>query len=230
MWSHQPAGRPVIGMTSCPAPRSRSIAAYAAAVSRPCVDSVSSMSEARRGSRAPLPRHRGQRLHRRCVHWTTFVLRTSVSALGRPCGLSEVRDRAPDVRGDAGRRGVGHPEPALRPPPQHVVGRARPLLAHQVVDLGRGEAVAEVLAEIGRLPGGAQHRARRARRAGARGPQQVGRQRRIAPHQIGAAAPAAPPRQVAAGERRVLGPRAASSTGETARARRARARRACGRS
>src|SRR5260370_558353 len=44
MWSHQPAGRPVIGITSRPAARRRASAAYAAGVMRPCVESVSSMS------------------------------------------------------------------------------------------------------------------------------------------------------------------------------------------
>src|SRR5664279_3161014 len=44
MWSHQPAGRPVTGMTHFPAARKRSIAPYASAVIRPWEDSVSSMS------------------------------------------------------------------------------------------------------------------------------------------------------------------------------------------
>src|SRR5690349_23118672 len=44
MWSHQPAGRPVIGIMRRPASRTCAIAAYAPGVMRPCVDKVSSMS------------------------------------------------------------------------------------------------------------------------------------------------------------------------------------------
>jgi hypothetical protein len=44
MWSHQPAGRPVTGMTRFPASCSRCSDAYAPAVNLPSVVNVSSMS------------------------------------------------------------------------------------------------------------------------------------------------------------------------------------------
>src|SRR4030095_12104626 len=55
-----------------------------------------------------------------------------------------------DERGHASPRGVRHAETTFASPPQNIIHAARPLLLHEIRHFARGEAVAEILAEIGR--------------------------------------------------------------------------------
>ena len=142
-------------------------------------------------------RHRGERAHRRDAGRGHAVSRESRP----PRRWRRTRRRAP-------RAAAGIAEPALGPPPQHVVGGARPFLAHEIVDLGRGQAVAEILAEIGRsssrrpAPSARSEPCRRARpRTSVRG------QRRVAALQLGDPRGDAAGRQIAAGQHRAVGPR-----------------------
>ena len=187
MWSHQPAGRPVTGMTRLPASRSRSSAPqYAAAVSRPsCRQRVVDVGEDAADRAADVDRHRGERAHRRGSggltprwsdseaarirghgparrrprHWPALVRRCGASCAA-PDGL---RHRSP--RRDCAPR---HPETAFRSAPEHVVRRARPFLANEPLDFARGEAVAEMLTEVSRRLRGRPALSARAIHAGGR--------------------------------------------------------------
>ena len=125
-------------------------------VSRPCVDSVSSMSASTPRIAAPHGvRHRRRSGRSRGCGGVEWLTLRCCRADGRR------RVRVPRSRRRVA-RSARHRQAALGAPPQHVVAGARPFLAHQVVDLARGQLRAEILAQVGGGPRIAEHR-RRAR-------------------------------------------------------------------
>ena len=121
MWSHQPAGRPVIGITSLPAARSRSAPHRRRR-------SAGRASSACRRCRCSTPRIAPRARPRGIAASGCMAARRGHARGDAPCA-TYAATRARCVGG-------GHPQAALGPPPQDVVGGARPLFAHQVVDLG----------------------------------------------------------------------------------------------
>src|SRR4029077_1933897 len=90
--------------------------------------------------------------------------------------------------GDVGRHAIAislrHAETALGPPPEHVVARAGPFLVDEIIDLGSGETLTEVLAQIGRRSGVAQDRHGYCAVPMRKAAHQIGRDRRIAPGEL----------------------------------------------
>src|SRR5215208_7291404 len=99
-------------------------------------------------------------------------------------------------------------EAKLRAPPQDVLGAAGPLLLDEIGNLALGQALAEILAEIGHCAGGAE----KPRDAGAVGagetPRELQRKPRPLTHEVGEEAIEISARHIAAGEGRAGGPRA----------------------
>src|SRR4030095_10841433 len=98
------------------------------------------------GGRRSSAYRRYRSAHRVARHGSRAAFR-SADALAR---LSRARTLGlRDERGHASPRGVWHAQTTFASPPQNIIRAARPLLLHEIRHFARGEAVAEILAEIG---------------------------------------------------------------------------------
>ena len=110
------------------------------------------------------------RLYSRLRPWYGCDARR-VAPIARAPGVASSASRAPISAGDRRR-------PELGAAPDHVLGRAGPLLLHEIAHLGLGQARAEIPAEIRGRFGASEHRATRAcRRRGPGGRMGPGQER-----------------------------------------------------